>query len=88
LLYRNQTRRNVVLLECARDKLNVSQVNRALESRTLPPISAEHWVVWVNFLFPLTEMNSIYWKELVYNNRSLAWFARDLKKQYYKTSLS
>ena len=51
-------------------------------------ISEEDWRLWVDHYKPLAETNQEYEREIIYNDRSLVWFARDLNRRYKKSILS
>lgn len=80
--------RNLLLLAGASQGLTLGQINDKLEKRLLKPISALDWALWTNFYYPLAKQNIVYEKELIYNNRSLSWFANDLKQRYQKQTIS
>jgi hypothetical protein len=64
------------------------QANRLLLEREYEEISELTWSLWTNYYKRIAESSEIYQKEIVCNNRSLAWFARDLNKEYNKKGLS
>ena len=88
MLYQKSIDRNVVLLECANVSLSIEETNRILEDRSMKTISEEDWRLWVDHYKPLAETNQEYEKEIIYNDRSLVWFARDLNRRYKKSILS
>lgn len=51
-------------------------------------VCEEEWALWTNYYQPLAESYPIYEKEIIYNDRSLAWFAKDLKKRHNKDTIS
>lgn len=51
-------------------------------------ISEEDWRLWVDHYKPLAQANPTYEKEIIYNDRTLSWFARDLNRRYKKSILS
>ena len=81
-------RRNRFLLNCAENKLSYSEICLELHNNHLEEIREEEWNLWLNYYHPLTYTNPVYRHELVYNNRTLSWFARNLADRYTKTSLS
>jgi hypothetical protein len=88
LLYQKNIERNVVLLDCACISLSLEETNKILEDRVMKTVPEEAWGLWVNFYKPLAEANQEYKNEIIYNDRSLAWFARDLNRRYKKSILS
>lgn len=54
----------------------------------MEPIVEEEWSLWVNFYYPIAEGNPLYEKEIVCNDRPLAWLARDLKERHNKKGIS
>ncbi len=80
--------RSLLLLVSASKGLSLSQVNDKLDKRLLDPITDLGWALWTNFYYPLAKDNVLYEKELIYNNRSLSWFANDLKQRYKKQTIS
>lgn len=80
--------RNLLLLAGASQGLTLGQINDKLEKRLLKAIGALDWALWTNFYYPLAKHNIVYEKELIYNNRSLSWFANDLKQRYQKQTIS
>jgi|7_EtaG_2_1085326.scaffolds.fasta_scaffold21493_5 hypothetical protein len=80
--------RNVILLASAKLGLTFESVNADLRRRGLDPVNNLVWEVWTRFYLPLANTSVVYEKELIYNNRSLAWFANDLKRQYNKNIIS
>jgi len=81
-------KRSQFLLSCATDSASLSKVNHQLNERMMEQICEEEWSIWVNFYKPLAEGNPIYEKEIVCNDRPLAWFARDLKERNNKKGIS
>ena len=51
-------------------------------------VCEEEWALWTNYYQPLAESCPIYEKEIIYNDRSLAWFAKDLNKRHNKDTIS
>lgn len=82
----NQRRR--FLLFCASEQKSLETVNKQLEERILEPICEEDWNLWVNFYYPIAESDPLYEKEIVCNDRPLAWLARDLNKRHNKKGIS
>jgi predicted NAD/FAD-dependent oxidoreductase len=82
----NQRRR--FLLFCASEQASLETVNKQLKERILEPICEAEWNLWVNFYYPIAEGDPLYEKEIVCNDRPLAWLARDLKKRNNKKGIS
>jgi len=80
--------RNCILLHGAIENKSFERVNVTLCNRGCKPVRLLEWAVWTDYYKPLAQDNPMYQKEILTNNRSLAWFARDLKKQSTKKSLS
>tara|TARA_R100000734_G_C3309238_1_gene99892 strand:- start:679 stop:933 length:255 start_codon:yes stop_codon:yes gene_type:complete len=80
--------RNCILLHGAIKSKSFEQVNGLLQARGCKTVSCLEWALWTDYYKTLAQDNPIYQKEIVCNNRSLAWFARDLKKKSNKDSLS
>jgi len=81
-------KRSQYLLISARDSVSLKKVNHQLKERMMEPIAEEEWNLWVNFYEPLASSDPVYEKEIVCNDRPLAWFARDLKERHNKTIIS
>jgi len=75
-------------LFCASEQKSLETVNKQLEERILEPICEEDWNLWVNFYYPIAESDPLYEKEIVCNDRPLAWLARDLNKRHNKKGIS
>tara|TARA_R110000765_G_scaffold406024_2_gene502833 strand:+ start:2806 stop:3033 length:228 start_codon:yes stop_codon:yes gene_type:complete len=75
-------------LSCAGEQSSLETVNNQLKERRMEPICEENWNLWVNLYHPIAESNPLYEKEIVCNDRPLAWFARDLNRRYKKSILS
>ena len=80
--------RRLLLLRAASAGLSLEEVSAKLDQRLLDPINDLDWSLWVNFYYPLARTNLVYEQELIYNNRTLSWFASDLKKRYEKHTIS
>ena len=86
--YEKINQRNLLLLSSASKSLPLTEVNSLLSDRLMKPINYLDWNLWVNFYLPLATSDVLYEQEIIYNNRGLSWFARDLKKRYNKESIS
>ena len=80
--------RNLVLLAGASRGLSLGEVNAKLDRQVLDPINDLEWTLWTNFYYPLAKDSVVYEKELVYNSRTLSWFANDLKQRHLKQTIS
>ena len=86
--YRKINKRNLLLLSSASKGFSLKDVNDALCERMMRPITDLDWNLWVNFYLPLAIDDITYEQEILYNNRGLSWFARDLKKRHTKPTIS
>lgn len=66
----------------------LDDANRILIERGYEKVNEQIWLLWANYYRPLAESSELYKREIVCNDRSLAWFARDLNKEYNKKGLS
>jgi len=87
-LIKKINKRNLLLLASASQGLTLKQVNEELSQRCLDLVRDLDWALWTNFYYPMAKDSVIYEKELVYNNRTLSWFANDLKERYSKRPIS
>jgi hypothetical protein len=87
-LYKRINQRNLVLLTGASKGLSLKEINDKLESRLYDPINDLDWALWTNFYYPMAQEDTMYERELIYNSRTLSWFANDLKKRYQKHTVS
>ena len=78
----------MLLLSSASKGLTLKEINDELDKRILDPITDLDWALWTNFYYPLAKESVVYEKELIYNNRSLSWFANDLKQRHQKNTIS
>ena len=76
------------LLACARKGLTLSAVNRQLESECLDPVHSQEWNLWTNYYLDIVKNDPILEVELISNNRSLAWFAKELNRRKQKQMIS
>ncbi len=65
------------LLACARKGMLLAQVNQRLHHERLDPISELQWNLWINYFVDIVSNDPYFEHELIYNNRSLAWFATE-----------
>jgi hypothetical protein len=87
-LYNKINQRNLTLLVGASEGLSLQEINDKLDSKLYDPITNLDWALWINFYYPLAQSDTMYERELVYHNRTLSWFANDLKKRYNKQTIS
>ena len=87
-MYKRINQRNLVLLTGASKGLSLKEINDKLESRLYDPINDLDWALWTNFYYPMAQEDIMYEKELIYNDRTLSWFANDLKNRYHKHTIS
>ncbi len=87
-MYKKINQRNLTLLVGAAAGLSLGQINDKLNSRMQDPIIDLDWALWTNFYYPMAQEDTMYERELIYNNRTLSWFANDLKKRYQKHTVS
>lgn len=80
--------RNLLLLAGASEGLTLGQINDKLDKRLFKSICALDWALWTNFYYPLAKNDIVYEREIIYNNRSLSWFATDLKQRHQKQTIS
>ena len=81
-------RRSRFLLNCAESSMSYEDVSAALRDNHLEGMNEEEWSLWIRYYHPLACSNPLYKHELIYNNRTLSWFARNLATRFTKTSLS
>jgi hypothetical protein len=72
------------LLTCARKGLTLAAVNRQLEADCLDPIPSQQWSLWTNYYVDIVKNNPYFEHELINNNRSLAWFAKEVNHRRSK----
>ena len=87
-MYKKIIQRNLVLLVGASEGLRLNEINDRLNSRVEDPINDLEWALWTNFYYPMAQEDIMYEKELIYNDRTLSWFANDLKNRYHKHTIS
>jgi len=85
---KNHRQRSRLLFLCAEERKTYAQVCDELQTGHFQLISEAEWKLWVDYYFPLVKSNPLYKEELINNNRTLSWFARNLSERYNKTSLS
>ena len=87
-MYNKINQRNLLLLASASKGFTLKEINDQLDKRLLDPITDLDWALWINFYYPLAKGSVVYEKELIYNNRTLSWFANDLKQRHQKNTIS
>ncbi len=76
------------LLACARKGLTFSAANRHLQAECLDSIQAQEWNLWTNYYLGIVTDDPYFEHELITNNRSLAWFAREINRRHHKSVIS
>ena len=76
------------LLSCARKGHTLLEVNRLLEKSCLESVSIREWNLWTNYYLDIVKNDPILEHELINNNRSLAWFAKELNRRKYRQIIS
>ena len=76
------------LLACARKGLTLAAVNRQLESECLEPVHSQQWNLWANYFLDIVKNDPYFEHELINNNRSLAWFAKQINQRRQKQTTS
>ena len=87
-MYKKINQRNLLLLVGAAEDLSLGEINDRLDRKLESPITDLDWALWTNFYAPMAQADAMYKNELIYNNRTLSWFANDLKKRYEKQTIS
>ena len=87
-MYNKINSRNLLLLVGASKGLSLRDINDKLDSESFDPITNLDWALWTNFYYPLAQSDTKYERELVYHNRTLSWFANDLKIRHNKQTIS
>lgn len=81
-------KKRMCLLSYARQGLDLRQVNIRLAKACLDPINELDWSLWTNHYLPIVDNNLYFERALIDQNRSLAWFAREMHARKKKTNLS
>jgi len=76
------------LLACARKRMLLKEVNRQLQAECLESINQEQWNIWTNYFVDIVRDDPYFEHELVDNNRSLAWFAKEVNQRRSKVMMS
>ena len=76
------------LLACARKGMLLMEVNRQLQAECLDSVNQEQWNIWRNYLVDIVHADPYFEHELIDNNRSLAWFAREVNQRRSKFMMS
>ena len=76
------------LLSCARRGLLLPAANRELKESCLDPIECAEWNLWTNYYLDIVKNDPYFEHELIDNNRSLAWFAKEINKRRQKQVIS
>ena len=72
------------LLMCARKGMLLEQANDCLRRECLDSVSQLEWNIWSNYYVGIVKDDPYFEHELVNNNRSLAWFAKELNQRRIK----
>jgi hypothetical protein len=81
-------KRRECLLECSRRKLSLAKVNMILVSCAMEKISSQDWSLWATYYGPLVGNDVQLATEVIKNNRSLSWLARELNNRNRKVGIS
>ena len=76
------------LLAAARKGLTLSAVNRQLQSESMGSVRPEEWNLWTNYYLDIVKNDPYFENELIVNNRSLAWFAKEINRRRQKQTTS
>jgi hypothetical protein len=66
----------------------LKEVNRQLQAECLESINQEQWNIWTNYFVDIVRDDPYFEHELVDNNRSLAWFAKEVNQRRSKVMMS
>jgi hypothetical protein len=77
-------KRRRCLLDCARHGMLIAQVNERLKAECLNPIQEQEWNLWSNYYVGIVKDDPYFEHELIDNDRSLAWFAKQLNQRRIK----
>ena len=69
------------LLACARKGFSLPAINLRLKKECLSEVSKEEWLLWSNYYVGILKDDPYFEHELIDNNRSLAWFAREINRR-------
>lgn len=72
------------MLACARKGMPLPQTNDYLKKQCLDSVSQLEWNIWSNYYVGIVKDDPYFEHELVNNNRSLAWFAKELNQRRIK----
>ncbi len=72
------------LLMCARKGMLLLQANRQLQAECLDSVSQEEWNIWRHYLVDIVRDDPYFEHELIDNDRSLAWFAKEINVRRQK----
>ena len=73
---------------CARKEMLLVQVNDCLKKECLDSVSQLEWNLWSNYYMGIVKDDPYLEHELINNNRSLAWFAKELNQRRLKQTTS
>ena len=69
---------------CARKEMLLVQVNDCLKKECLDSVSQLEWNLWSNYYMGIVKDDPYFEHELIDNDRSLAWFAKELNQRRTK----
>ena len=69
---------------CARKEMLLVQVNDCLKKECLDSVSQLEWNLWSNYYMGIVKDDPYLEHELIDNDRSLAWFAKELNQRRTK----
>ncbi len=69
---------------CARKEMLLVQVNDCLKKECLDSVSQLEWNLWSNYYMGIVKDDPYLEHELIDNDRSLAWFDKELKQRRTK----
>ena len=68
--------------------MTLDAVNRYLEKECLGNIKGLEWSLWADYYVSIVKNDPILEDELINNNRSLPWFAKELNRRKQKQIIS
>tara|TARA_Y100000593_G_scaffold2242_1_gene4495 strand:- start:48562 stop:48822 length:261 start_codon:yes stop_codon:yes gene_type:complete len=77
-----------LLLKCAREDLDLREANQRLADQRFKPVSELDWKLWTTYFVNIVDSNMYFERELVENNRPLAWFARTMNERRKRNVIS
>ena len=68
--------------------MTLGAVNGKLKEEQLDAIRTEEWCLWTDYYVGIVKNDPVLENELIHNNRSLAWFAKELNRRKQKQMIS